>query len=539
MSFSIFNPQIPVFNNASDSGVTLKSTSSNDSNFVVKRLKAGTNITLTETGTAVTIAAAGGGGGVTSIASAGGTNTLVASGSAPVPTIKGLTPGAGISMTPSGTDVTIAVTGVVTAVNPSGTGNSMVASSSAPIPTIKGLSAGTAISITNNANNLVINNSGVTSITTSGVGNSLVENGSAPTPIIKGLSAGNAIGITDNGTDLIIINNGVTSVSNTGAGTVALVATSAAPNPTIKGLTSGSNITLTDNGNDITIASSSGTSTDVENSSSSVSGSQPLVSNPNGNPVYIAQIGSSNGSVSIAQTGSFGSSNYCLDLTTSGGGGGVQFTPIGTGITPALIAPTTTTTSLTIQTLAAGTGISISTDGSTTTISNTGGGTTDVQNSGAGGEPPYYPVVQQTGTGTVLIKELTSSNSSVSISDGGSYLDLTVAGGGSGVQFNGSGGGIYIIQPTGTTATSFSIDTLAVTSGLTISSSAGTTTISPDIQSVGNGNSTPNSAATLFDNYRVKTINVTNNNSGVGAIGLTITDDGSGSGNIVINLSLT
>lgn len=76
-----------------------------------KGLVAGTNVSFVDTGTTIEIIAAGTGTTPVSLGSAGGTETLVNDGTGPDMFVKGLTAGANITLTPSGTDVTITSAG--------------------------------------------------------------------------------------------------------------------------------------------------------------------------------------------------------------------------------------------------------------------------------------------------------------------------------------------------------------------------------------------------------------------------------------------
>lgn len=495
MSFTVQNPQIPIFNNDNTLGVTgatLKSDLSTSINFVLKRLTAGTNITLTETGHAVTINAAGGGGGVTSIASAGGTNSLVASGSAPVPTIKGLSAGTGIAMVTSPTDITVSVTGVVTSISNVGTGSQLVASGSAPTPTMRTLTSGPNISLTQNTNDVQISAVGVaTSLSTAGSGQSLVVVGSTPNFQIRSLTAGSGITLT---------------ADSPGAGDLTIASS----------ITSGVSQVL-----------SYGTGTSlVQNTGGS------------GSAANIYSLESTSGTISFTTQ----SSTVSIDVNSTGAS--VTMANVGT-LAATVLQNAGTGNSFNFKSLNNGTNISITDDGTNITISSSSATPTDVQNtsSGQGGS---NNLVDNPGGSPVYIRQLVSSNASVTISTissgSGSYIDLTTAGG-SGVQFNplNSGTGLtnYLIMPTGMTSTTFSFQTLAVTSGLTISSDSSTTTFSSDMQSVGNGDALPNSVALRYNSYQFKTFNITNNNSGVGNIGLSFADDGSVTGNIILNLSLT
>ncbi len=296
MSFTIFNTQFPYFNNDATSGVTLKSIDSTSIDFVLKRLRAGSGVTLTETDHYVSIAATGSGGTVTSIASAGGTQSLVASGSAPVPTIKGLNAGSNITLTPNGsTGLTIASTGGGTTV----------------------LSAG-------------------------GPGSSLVFAAGPPTAQIKTLQSSNStINVADAGTsiDLTVLGNpgGVTSYADISSVGMSLIwragggatTTPATGNLQLKTLVAGTGIAITQDGafSNVTISNSSMGTTDVQGFPGN--NAVPTVFNNGGNPVYILAISGDAYSSSVSSIGGGvnayavnGNSQVQLDCTVSSVTGG-------------------------------------------------------------------------------------------------------------------------------------------------------------------------------------------------------------------------
>lgn len=97
--------------NASVADVSLIS-SSNAPIATLKALKQGANITLTDSGTAITIAASGGSGTLTGITNAGNSSfSLISSSNAPVPSLKSLSAGTGTTLTDQGSNIVIALSG--------------------------------------------------------------------------------------------------------------------------------------------------------------------------------------------------------------------------------------------------------------------------------------------------------------------------------------------------------------------------------------------------------------------------------------------
>jgi len=124
-------------------------------NLPFKGLTAGTNVTLTPSASDITIAVSGVGEANTS-SSSGGTESLVLAKSGIDLPFKGLTAGTGVTLTPSATDVTIAATGEVnTASSAGGTQSLVLAKSVADLP-FKGLTAGANITLTPSATDVTI-----------------------------------------------------------------------------------------------------------------------------------------------------------------------------------------------------------------------------------------------------------------------------------------------------------------------------------------------------------------------------------------------
>lgn len=149
-----------------------------------------------------------------SLTSAGGTESLVNDGVGPTLATKGLTAGTGISLSSTGTDITITNTSTgasVTLTNAGGSSSeSLVNDGVGPAIATKGLVAGTNISLSSTGAEVTINNTMPdTTLTDAGTGThqSLVNDGTGPALATKGLKAGTGITLSSTGTDITITNS--------------------------------------------------------------------------------------------------------------------------------------------------------------------------------------------------------------------------------------------------------------------------------------------------------------------------------------------
>ena len=150
-----------------------------------------------------------------SLTSAGGTESLVNDGVGPTLATKGLTAGTGISLSSTGTDITITNTATASSVTLSsaGTGpsNSLVNDGVGPAIAVKGLIAGTGVSFTSTLTDITVDNTdpgSAVSLTDAGTTTheSLVNDGTGPALATKGLKAGTGISLSSTGTDITITN---------------------------------------------------------------------------------------------------------------------------------------------------------------------------------------------------------------------------------------------------------------------------------------------------------------------------------------------
>jgi hypothetical protein len=135
------------------------------------------------------------------LASAGGTETLVGDGAGPALAVKGLTAGAGVSLTGAATDVTVANTDPGSAVSLASAGGteSLVNDGAGPALALKGLTAGAGVSLTGAATDVTVANTdpgSAVTLASAGGTESLVNDGVGPALALKGLTAGAGIALT-------------------------------------------------------------------------------------------------------------------------------------------------------------------------------------------------------------------------------------------------------------------------------------------------------------------------------------------------------
>lgn len=173
--------------------------------------------------------------------------------------VKGLSAGTNISIVPSDTDVTINNTYsyTETPLTTSGTGTSLKKSDH----TLKDLKAGSLITLTATEDDVTIQGVAPTALSSAGTGSTSLV-GSA-TQSLKSLQAGTHIDLVTDG-DTITVHNTYsytpTVLSNAGTNGVSLVGTAA---QSLKSLVPGSNITLTTNGDEVTLAAAASTFTET------------------------------------------------------------------------------------------------------------------------------------------------------------------------------------------------------------------------------------------------------------------------------------
>ncbi len=391
----------------------------------LKSLIAGTGVIITSDDECITISSTGSGGGtgITTLSSTGGTS-LVVSGVGPNLSIKGLTAGPGISFQDAGGSIAIINTGGLSSSSTtflySAGGTSLVASSTGPNLYIKGLVAGSGISLSGNLSSLTITNNTDLS---SRAGTSLVFTGSGPNLVIKGLTAGPGISLQDAGGSIAIINTGGLNTIGTtflySAGGTSLVASSTGPNLYIKGLVAGSGISLSGNLSSITITNN----TDLSNRAGTslvFTGSGPnlVIKGLTAGPGISLQ--DAGGSIAIINSGALTAAATTF-LYSAGG--------------TSLVA-SSTGPNLYIKGLLAGTGVVLSSDLSSVTIS------TDITLSSAG-----TPSLVVWGTGPDLVIKGIQAGDGISISTiDNNFLTISSSSAASAINLFSTNGLVGLVQ---------------------------------------------------------------------------------------------
>lgn len=232
------------------------------SDFKIKSLIAGTNITMTPTTTDITINSTTA---ASTLSNAGPNTSLVASTSAfPNFQTKSISTSTGISLIDLSNNLTLTNTSPASSITLSsvGSGNSLIpASSINPTFNIKSLVAGSNIGIQNNISDLtLINNSPASSITlnNSGIGSSLINTilTSNPNLYLKSLSAGTGMSFLDTANNLLLTNSSPSSsisLTNAGVGN-SLLSSTTNPSFSTKGLIAGTNMNITSSATDLTLS---------------------------------------------------------------------------------------------------------------------------------------------------------------------------------------------------------------------------------------------------------------------------------------------
>lgn len=179
--------------------------------------------------------------------------------------LKAIRAGSNVTVTNNTNDVTIAATSGVTIAN-EGAGAGQVYDTVNSTPTnalLKTIAAGAGITVTNNATDITLAASGVNTVANEGAGAGTVYdtvNSTATAAVLKTIAAGAGITVTNNATNITLAASGVNTIANEGAGTGTVYDTvnSTATAAVLKTIAAGTNVSIANNATDITISAAIG-----------------------------------------------------------------------------------------------------------------------------------------------------------------------------------------------------------------------------------------------------------------------------------------
>ena len=416
------------------------------------QLVEGSGITLTTSGTTLN--------GIVTIASSAGSTDLSVSGTSSPLTIASstgaditVTAGAGVSLTGTGTDITINNTGILTEIdgNISNEGNLSVNAGSSTTSVIASntsgstnvtLNAGTGLSISENTgtNNITLTNSAPDQVVSIAGGGINVVTGTYPNFTVTG---------TEN--DGSLTNEGSLTV-NAGTGTTSIISSNTSSSTDVT-ITASSGLSISESGNNITLTNTGDLSSTNE---------LQTMSNTSDGTSHTVTLSNSGGSVQLVE-----GSGITLTTTGTGSDGIVTIASTASGTTNLTVGGTSSPLTLESSsgsdiTVTAGTGISLTGTSTDITINNTGIVTEvdgNISNEGS--------LTVGAGTGTTSI---ISSNTS-----GSTGVTLTA---GTGLTISEAGNTITLVNSDPDQSTTNELQTIANTSDatshtVTLSSSGG------------------------------------------------------------------
>ena len=401
-------------------------------NFLLKGLKAGTDIQLVPTATDLTINFTGVDGAAVNLTLdpfALGAN-LIDQGTGPNLVLKGIQGGTDISAVANGTDVVISYTGssgsdVTLSLQPGAVGQNLITDGLGPNLALRGVAGGPHISVTSDATDVTVGFVGSTgddvtlALAGGAVGQSIVNDGVGPALAVKGVAAGSNISVTSSPTDLTVAYTGTTASDVTlaltgGAVGQDLVDDGTGPSLSVKGVAAGANISVTSSPTDLTIAYTGTTASDVTLALAGGAVGQNIVNDGTGPSLAVKGVAaganisvtSSPTDLTVAYTGTTGD-----DVTLALAGGAVGQSIVNDGVGPALA----------VKGVAAGSNISVTSNATDVTVAYTGSTGGDVTLTKVVGSTGEDWVVDGTGP-TLSIKGFLSTNE-VKVINGA--LDLT------------------------------------------------------------------------------------------------------------------
>jgi len=289
-----------------------------------------------------------------------------------------------------------------------GGGQNLVVDGLGPDLAIRTLVSGNGISLSTVGNTIVVSaNAAVTTLANTGAGAyGLVVDGLGPDLTIKTINAGAGIIISDVSNVLTISANDIdvtTTLANTGAGVYGLVVNGTGPNLTVKTINAGNNVTISDNSNVLTINAADAPVTTLANTGA---GSYGLVVNGTGPNLTVKTINAGNG-ITISDSANVLTVNANAVTLANTGAGLYGLVVTGTGFNH------------TIKTINAGNNISITDVSNVLTINAANAPTVTLANTGAG----VYGLVVN-GTGPSLTVKTINAGNNISITDVANVLTI-------------------------------------------------------------------------------------------------------------------
>lgn len=401
----------------------------------VKSLKAGTNITITETATELTIIAAGGASGeVNTLASLGAGTSLVGAKTGVALGVKSLKAGSNVSITTNGDEVTInstdTNTGEVNTLSNAGTGTSLVAAKTGSALGVRAIKAGTNVTVSLSGDDVVINaatGSGEANTTSNmGTGEGIAASKSGVNLPFKSLKAGSNISISSTLDEITIAANvpapGETNTLSSLGTANSLVGAKTGSALGVKSLKAGTNITISGTADELTInAAASGEA----NTLSSLGTATTLVGAKTGTALGVKSVRAGT-NVTISETATE------ITINAAAGGSGEVNTLSSQGSGNSLVG-TKVGAALGVKSIVAGTNVTISSTADSLTINATGGGGGGEANTlsslGAGNS------LVGAKTGTALGVKSVVAGTNVTISTTADSITINASGG------SGGGGG--------------------------------------------------------------------------------------------------
>lgn len=488
----------------------------------VKSFKAGSNITLSETADEVTISAAGGAAGESNTLTKDGTGySLVGAKVGSALGVKSLKAGTNITITETATELTIiaagGASGEVNTLSSLGAGTSLVGVKQGVDLKVKSLKAGTNVTLSSTADEVTINATDtgeVNTLSNLGTGTSLVGNKSGSALGVRSIKAGTNITVTLSGDDVVITaapgSGEANTASNLGTGE-GLVVSKSGTNLPFKSLKAGNNVTISSTTDEITIAATVPAPGEV-NTLASQGSANSLVGTKSGTALGVKSLKAGT-NITISSTADE------LTINAAASGEANTLSSLGAGFS---MVGAKTGTALGVKSLKAGTNVTISETSTEITINAAAGSSGEVNTLSSQGTGNS---LVGTKTGAALGVKSLVAGTNITISSTADSLTINASGGGSGEAntLSSLGAGNSLVGAK--TGTALGVKSIVAGTNVTISSTADTITINASGGSGGGGGgpvgrldliTTTTSGDYVLDGTNVnKTILITPNGTGV------------------------